>query len=356
MNHIDIFLRTASPPGQYRVELYGDDVVDGRFHAWIERDAGGHHQSHFPPRQATSSYTTNTICNSFRGIAVGAYDATTPDRPATRFSSRGPTADERLKPELAAPGYRIRAARSLPADGWHGEPRLTVKSGTSMAAPHVTGTIALMMQAAPRPLSITEIRRLLIGTADPAPSQPGRSSIRFGYGYLNTPAAVEAARRLGRQGVVEQEELIAHEALVDAPDAWAPRWVVDAQPFEDEVEVANKMAQTEGAGEVTPLTVVDRPSTEDEAANSIERYFEDRVDSSIDEAEIEGEEQADVYVESQSRLIDDLDPTSAGEEDEERIVDEMTRQEDEEETANRLTELYESFEELAEKETEDERV
>jgi hypothetical protein len=55
-------------------------------------------------------------------------------------------------------------------------------------------------------------------------------------------------------------------------------------------------------------------------------------------------------------LIDDLDPTSAGEEDEERIVDEMTRQEDEEETANRLTELYESFEELAEKETEDERI
>jgi len=232
MNHIDIFLRTASPSGRYRIELAGRDIVDGRFHAWIERDSGGHHQSHFPRRQATSLYTTNTICNSYRGIAVGAFDATAADQPATPFSSRGPTADGRQKPELVAPGYRIRAARSLPEDGWNGEPRFTVKSGTSMAAPHVSGAVALMMQAACRPLSSAEIRRVLIGTADPIPGRRGRSSTRLGYGYLNTVAAVEAARRLGPQGSSEEDLTSAYQEPGDLSTEWSPPWIVDSQPFE----------------------------------------------------------------------------------------------------------------------------
>ena len=194
MNHIAIFVGRSAPSGRWRLALHGREVVDGRLHAWIERDARGRYQSRFLRSQATSLYTTNTICNSFRAIAVGAYDGTRPDRPSTPFSSRGPTADGRQKPEIVAPGFRIRAARSTPVAGWSGEPRLCVKSGTSMAAPSVSGTIALMLQAAGRPLTIDEIRSLLIGTADPTPK--GQSSTRLGYGYLNTAAAVDAARRI----------------------------------------------------------------------------------------------------------------------------------------------------------------
>lgn len=197
LHHIDIFLQNPAASGAWKIELHGREVVDGRLHAWIERDAGGRHQSRFPREQATSSYTTNTICNSFRAIAVGAYDASQPDRPPARFSSRGPTADGRQKPELAAPGYRIRAARSMPSGGWQAEDsRVTVKSGTSMAAPHVAGTVALMFEASARPMSINEVRRVLIGTADPHPGPPGRSSSQLGYGYLNTEAAVAAVRGL----------------------------------------------------------------------------------------------------------------------------------------------------------------
>ncbi len=196
LNHIDIFLRSAAPSGQWAVELRGREVVDGRMHAWIERDARGRHQSRFAPEQATSRYTTNTICNAFLSIAVGAYDGTRPDRPPTRFSSRGPTADGRQKPEVAAPGYRVLAARSRPREGWSGQRKLTQKSGTSMAAPRVSGTVALMFEAAGRPLSIHEVRRLLIGTADPHLGPQGQSSTRLGYGYLNMMAAVEAARAL----------------------------------------------------------------------------------------------------------------------------------------------------------------
>lgn len=242
LNHIVVFLYPAAPSGRWQIVLRGKEVVDGRLHAWIERDASGRYQSRFPREQASSLFTTNTICNCFRAIAVGAYVGT-PKRPPTRFTSRGPTADGRQKPELAAPGYRIRAARSTPQNGWQGEPRLCVKSGTSMAAPWVSGTVALMFAAAGRPLTIHEVRRALIGSADPHAGPAGRSSTRLGYGYLNTAGAVAMARRIGQETPpVPAPSLPAAAASSPAPPALED-WNVEA-------DVADDVADDEYAGEI----------------------------------------------------------------------------------------------------------
>lgn len=76
-------------------------------------------------------------------IAVGSVNA---DRPhlfgVSSFSSRGPTADGRAKPDVVAPGERIRScnARYRGADDLYYE-----ESGTSMAAPHVSGLLAAFL-------------------------------------------------------------------------------------------------------------------------------------------------------------------------------------------------------------------
>jgi subtilisin family serine protease len=235
LNHVNVYLYTTAPSGRWRVTVRGKEVLDGRIHAWIERDASGRYQSRFPGAQASSRFTTNTICNCYRAIAVGAYDSSSRDRPPTRFSSRGPTADGRQKPEIAAPGFKVLAARSLPRRGWRGERRLVAKSGTSMAAPWVSGTVALMFAAAKRPLTVHEVRRALIGTVDPHPhpGPAGRTSTQLGYGYLNTAAAVAAARRIGleKRGQGAPASAVANEHEPEAlPEeaGRAPGWLEDA--------------------------------------------------------------------------------------------------------------------------------
>jgi subtilisin family serine protease len=86
-------------------------------------------------------------------ITVGAVDRL--DNIAA-FSSRGPTLDGRTKPDIVAPGVLILAAQTKGA--------YTAKSGTSMATPHVSGVIALILSQNPN-LSPVQLKSVLKKTA-----------------------------------------------------------------------------------------------------------------------------------------------------------------------------------------------
>ncbi len=73
------------------------------------------------------------------------------------FSSRGPTADGRKKPDVVAPGERIRSCNSNYKRGGKGTTGpYREDSGTSMACPHVSGLLAAFLS----------VRREFIGRPD----------------------------------------------------------------------------------------------------------------------------------------------------------------------------------------------
>ncbi|QNE21046.1 S8 family serine peptidase [Kribbella qitaiheensis] len=66
------------------------------------------------------------------------------------FSSRGPRLDSALKPDIAAPGVNIVAARAAGTSlGTPVNDKYTTLSGTSMATPHVAGSAAILAQRHP---------------------------------------------------------------------------------------------------------------------------------------------------------------------------------------------------------------
>ncbi len=201
-HHVDAFLYPYAPAGEWRVTLEGRRVSSGRYDAWLERDeACSRCQARFVPADASPACTTGTIANGHLPLVVGAYDAHSPFRPPGRSSSAGPTRDDRSKPDLAAPGVGVLAARSAQRDSERSPGLLVRKTGTSMAAPHVTGAVALCLEAAGHRLGAAEIRRLVLETTDPpvpnpaAPTSPASSRNRLGHGYLNIPALVTAVRQ-----------------------------------------------------------------------------------------------------------------------------------------------------------------
>lgn len=101
------------------------------------------------PTPAGMALTINDPGNADLAITVG---ATHRDMPhvygVSYFSSKGPTGDGRPKPDLVAPGEKIIscAAGNLKKEGAKGKECDYVEtSGTSMAAPHVSGVIAAFL-------------------------------------------------------------------------------------------------------------------------------------------------------------------------------------------------------------------
>lgn len=171
-----------------------DTTFDSHIDLWTSMDivsvfcAG----NNFQPETCSDLSVMPPGASSNSTITVG---STTKENRLSKFSRQG--SRQAQDPDLVAPGSVIKSASNTNPVA-HG-----FASGTSMAAPHVTGTIALMMSVArevAQRLSFDQIKTILLSTAArTALEEPefncandfaSYPNSAYGYGLLNTFQAI----------------------------------------------------------------------------------------------------------------------------------------------------------------------
>ncbi len=122
------------PQGLWRIEVTGENVVDGRFDAWLPNVEDVSFSTAFATPNTDITLTLPSTASQV--IAVGGYDARSGT--VASFSGRGYTRNNIVKPDLVAPAVDV--ITTIPGGGYD---RF---SGTSIASPFVAGAVALMME------------------------------------------------------------------------------------------------------------------------------------------------------------------------------------------------------------------
>jgi len=157
----------------------------------IDGDAGGYDTIH-PQGNAKNILTVGAVSNLVNG-----YTGTGSVQVGT-FTPFGPTDDGRIKPDVVAPGVDIIMADSTSNTAFQ------LNSGTSFAAPAITGSINLLNQLRnslytnSRPWLASTIKALVIHTADEADGTG--PDYRFGWGLMNTRRGAELVRNNATNG------------------------------------------------------------------------------------------------------------------------------------------------------------
>lgn len=203
-NYIGIYLSPNLNPqqivgvksGLWKVRLIGDEIRDGRFDAWIERDDPVRRAQNFWNFPSFFSEATNVDDKSINSlacghnvIAIGNFDVE--NDKINISSSQGPSRDNRQKPEIVAPGTNIVAA-----NGFSGPDELwTSKTGTSMASPYACGVAGILLSTNPR-LTSVQIAGIMKRTSTPITGLNYDWKNDTGFGIINMNACVEEAMKL----------------------------------------------------------------------------------------------------------------------------------------------------------------
>jgi endonuclease G len=182
---------TPIQAGRWKLEVTGNSVAGARpmLHAWVERERSR------SVRFVTGDSRAMTLSipgTAEHVITVSACGSTNPIR-APEFSSQGLTRDGRPKPDLCAPGEMVTAAASNSPD-----PHAVVAlAGTSMAAPHVTGALALALSLREKwgkpQFNANQLRAALKRTTRGA---NGIHHPAFGFGTLDVAAFLQYVREM----------------------------------------------------------------------------------------------------------------------------------------------------------------
>ena len=207
-NYIAIYLSPNLDPedvrgveaGVWKVRLRGEEIRDGRFHAWIERDdpieIGRSERARFFRFPSFFSAASNVDSHSISSLACGhnVVAVANLDPKSERVnitSSQGPARDGRQKPDIAAPGTGIVAANGFRPLGSE-KKRWISLSGTSMASPYVAGVVGLMLSANSA-LTSAQCAGILQRTAQPLPGMSFEWQNDAGFGGIDASAAVAEA-------------------------------------------------------------------------------------------------------------------------------------------------------------------
>jgi hypothetical protein len=131
------------------------------------------------------------------------------------FSSIGPTRDGRQKPEIAAPGQGISSVLSADADtaqsySWiHPGKKHWLMQGTSQAAPHVTGSAALLLGIAPT-MTFAQARSLMTTTANTDAYTGSVWNATWGNGKLDI---LESVARYFNPGVTVTRKIFTNDVI-----------------------------------------------------------------------------------------------------------------------------------------------
>ncbi len=185
------------PCGTWTVRLRGVEIRDGRYDGWIERDdpapvgvLGPRRTWAFPSFFGErSTVDTSTVSSLGCGQSVVTVANLDEKRNAINISSsQGPTRDGRFKPDVAAPGTDIVAAKGFADtdDEW------VAMTGTSMASPYVTGLAGLMLATEPR-LTAAQIEGIIRSTAKPLPGGRFAWVDDAGFGVVDPKRCLEQA-------------------------------------------------------------------------------------------------------------------------------------------------------------------
>ena len=184
-------------PGLWRVRLTGKVIRNGEFHAWIERDDPGSSgissrhwrmPSYFGDATFADESTVSSLACGPRIIGVANLDEANEMINVT--SSQGPTRDGRSKPDIAAPGTSIVAAKGFDTkEAW------IRMSGTSMASPHVCGVSGLMLSLAPH-LTAAQVAGIMRRTSRPLPGGGFDWHNASGFGVIDPLEAMFEVLRL----------------------------------------------------------------------------------------------------------------------------------------------------------------
>jgi subtilisin family serine protease len=204
-NYISIYLSpfyaesgtVGIPAGTWTVRLHGEEVRDGKFHGWIERDdprrAGRAQLQELWSFPSFFSQRSNVDRSSVSSLACGHWVISVANLDEKRgriniTSSQGPTRDSRFKPDVAAPGTDIVAAKGFAGadDLWVG------MTGTSMASPYVAGVAGLML-AQNRKLTAAQILGIMQRTSRPLPGGRFAWMNDSGFGVIDANACVREA-------------------------------------------------------------------------------------------------------------------------------------------------------------------